>query len=62
MTLAPSAGPYCLRSGDGIVEMRFSTMATRSDLRVDDVQELFRNQGIFRESLFYSPGFSPVLR
>jgi len=38
-------------------------MATRSDLRVDDVQELFRNQGIFRESLFYSHrGFSPVLR
>jgi hypothetical protein len=50
-------------TGDGIVEMRFSTMAKRSDLRVEDVQERFRNQGISREGLFHSHrGFSPVLR
>ena len=42
MTVAPDRGPYCLMSRDGIVEMRFSTMAKRNVLRVEEVPALLR--------------------
>jgi hypothetical protein len=63
MTPAPTAGPYCSMSCDGIVEMRFSTMVTRSDLRVEVGRISSAIKAISREGLFHSHrGFSPVLR
>jgi hypothetical protein len=63
MTIAPTVGPYWLVSGDGIVEMRFSTMAKRNVLRVEEMPALFQITVVFRERLFHSHrGFSPVLR